>query len=76
MQSISDIAKLAYFRLKNADVSRTQGVCHVIHKILDLLWFRYNCAKYHHCTICLTDFREEGFLPPRPIREQPQKSLF
>ena len=36
MESISvflDIAKFADFRLKNADVSRTQGVCHVIHKI-------------------------------------------
>ena len=32
-QSISaflDIAKFADFRLINADVSRTQGVCHVI----------------------------------------------
>ena len=32
MQSISvflDIAKDADFRLKNADVRRTQGVCHV-----------------------------------------------
>ena len=36
MQSISvflDIAKFADFRLKNADVSRTQGVCHAIHII-------------------------------------------
>ena len=34
MQSISvflDIAKLADFRLKNADVNRAQGVCHMIH---------------------------------------------
>ena len=34
MQSITvflDIAKFADFLLKNADVSRTQGVCHVIH---------------------------------------------
>ena len=33
MQSISvvlDIAKVADFRWKNADVSRTDGVCHVI----------------------------------------------
>ena len=33
MQSISvflDITKFADFRWKNADVSRTQGVCHVI----------------------------------------------
>ena len=34
MESISeflDIAKIADFWSKNADVSRTQGVCHVIH---------------------------------------------
>ena len=34
MQSIYvslDTAKLADFQIKNADVSRTQGVCHVIH---------------------------------------------
>ena len=34
MQSISvflDIPKFADFQWKNADVSRTQGVCHVIH---------------------------------------------
>ena len=34
MQSISaflDITKFTYFLWKNADVSRTQGVCHVIH---------------------------------------------
>ena len=34
MRSISvflDIAKFADFRRENADVSRTQGVCHVIH---------------------------------------------
>ena len=34
MQSIfvfPDILKIADFRRKNADVSRTQGVCHVIY---------------------------------------------
>ena len=34
MQSISvfpDITKVADFRRKNADVNRTQGVCHVIY---------------------------------------------
>ena len=34
MQSISvflDITKFTYFLLKNAEVSRTQGACHVIH---------------------------------------------
>ena len=35
MQSTSvflDIAKFEDFQRKNADVSRTQGLCHVIHK--------------------------------------------
>ena len=42
----------------------------------DLLWARYNCAKFHNCRICVTDFWEGGaFLPPPPpIREQPRKS--
>ena len=42
---------------------------------LDLLWVRYNCAKFHHCRICVTDFREGGaFFGLPPICEQPQKS--
>ena len=42
---------------------------------LDLLWVRYNCAKFHHCRICVTDFREGGnFWPPPPIRKQPWKN--
>ena len=28
----SDIAKFVDFRLKNADVGRAEGVCHVIHR--------------------------------------------
>ena len=71
-----DIAKFADFRWKNADVSRTQGVCQVIHIFLYLLWGRYNCAKFHHCRICVTDFREGVPFcpPPPPIREQRRKS--
>ena len=41
---------------------------------LNLLWVRYNCAKFHHCRISKTDFREEGPFCPPLIREQPQKS--
>ena len=41
----------------------------------DLLEVRYNCAKFHHCRIYVTDFREGvAFLTPPPIREQPWKS--
>ena len=45
MQSVSvflDISKCAGFRWKNADVSRTEGVCHVIYiffgSSLDKVW--------------------------------------
>ena len=54
-----DMAKFADFKWKNAKISRTQGVCHVIHMFLDLLWVRYNCAKFHHSRMCVTEFREE-----------------
>ena len=34
---------------------------------LDLLWVRYNFAKFHHCRMCVTDLRERGsFCPPPP----------
>ena len=73
----SDIAKFADFRRKNADVSGTQGVCHVNYIFIyfvGLLELRYNCAKFHHCRICVTDFREVGlFAPPFPIRKQSRK---
>ena len=42
---------------------------------LNLLWVRYNCAKFEHCRICLTAFRAGAFLRPPPlIRELPRKS--
>ena len=43
MQSISvflDIAKCAYFRCKDTDVSRTQRACHVIH-----IFFGFSLGK-------------------------------
>ena len=39
--------------------------------ILDLLYSSYNFAKFHHCWICITDFKKGAFLPP--TREQPRK---
>ena len=56
---ISWYSKIFWFPTKNADVSRTEGVYHLIHIFLDLL---YNYAKFHHCRICVTDFRLYG--PP------------
>ena len=46
-----DVAKFADFRWKNADVTW------FIH-FLDLPLVRYNCAKFHHCRICVADFKE------------------
>ena len=46
---------------------------------LDVLWLRYNYVKFHHCRICMTDFREGAFLQPRksPSCFKPlAKSLF
>ena len=30
--------------------------------VLNLLWVRYNCAKFHHCSICVRDLRKGVFL--------------
>ena len=70
-----DITKLADFRWKNAYVSKIQGVCHVTYIFFDFCQVRYNCVTFHHCRICVTDFREEGiFAHPHPlICEQSKK---
>ena len=45
---------------KNADHTRTQGVCH--------------CAKFHQCRICVTDFREgDNFASPLSM-SSPEKA--
>ena len=69
---ISWYSKICWFLLKNADVSRNQGVRHAIHIIFGFS-LRYNCVKLHHCRIYVTDFREGGFLAPY-TREQSRKS--
>ena len=64
-------AKKCWFQQKSRSVSRDS------YYFLDLLWVRYNCAKFDHCRICVTDFKEGGtFLPPPlyPIHEQAQES--
>ena len=68
MSLFLDIAKFADFQWKNANVSRTKGVCHVIYIFLALLWVRYMCATFYHCRICVTDFRERerGLFAPHP----------
>ena len=37
---------------------------------LDLLQVRYNCVKFHHCRICVTDFMNGwggGLFAPTPL---------
>ena len=42
---------------------------------LDLLWIRYNCAKFHHCRLCVTDFREGGPFWPPSLWAAPKKPI-
>ena len=75
MQSLSvflNITKIADFWVKNADVTRTQGVCHVIYTFFrSSLGKLYKCAKFYYGRTCLTDFLGRGPFPS--IREQPRK---
>ena len=66
--------------VKNADVNRTHGICHVIHIFFGSssgkvqLKFQLK-AKFHHCRICLTDFRiDVGFADPSPTVSQSEKA--
>ena len=73
---ISWCSKICWFPMKNVDFSRNQEVCHVIHVFFaSSLAKRYNCAKFHHFRICVTEFREGAFLLPS-IHEQSRKSPF
>ena len=65
MKSISvfvDIAKFADFRWKNSDLSRTRAVSRGSY----VFWVFFRLAKFHHCTICITAFREGASLHPPP----------
>ena len=78
MQSIPvfpDVTKIADFQWKNADVSRTQGVCHVTFVFFWSPLGKYNCAKFHQCRACVTDFREGGpFCTTPPSMSSPEKA--
>ena len=39
----------------------------------NLLWVRYNCAKFHHCRTCVTEFREQ---PPKSPSWTGLKNLY
>ena len=42
---------------------------------LDLLLVRYNCTKFHHCRIYVTDFREGAPFSPVPSWAAPKRSI-
>ena len=44
------------------------GVVRWLIYFLGLLYVRYSCTKFHHCSICVTDSTEGGgpFVPPHP----------
>ena len=57
MQSISvflEYSKICWFPAKNADVSRTRRLFHVIYVSFWISFF----SKFHHCRICVTSFRK------------------
>ena len=39
---------------------------------LDLLWIRYDCAKFRSCRIFATDFRKGGLFAPPPSVSSPE----
>ena len=73
MSVFSDIAKFDDFRLKNADLSRNQDLCHMTDIFFGSSPGKDNFAKFHLCRICLTNFRE-GDLFGAPSMSRPEKA--
>ena len=58
MQSASvflNIAKIAYFRQGNAKISRTQGVCHMIHVFVRARLYKTSSNTISQKLIALSD---------------------
>ena len=78
MQSISiflDIATFVDFWWKNAMSAEIKGCVTWFIKLLYLLWVRCNCAKWHYCRICVTDFREGRHFGPHHPWADPQMPI-
>ena len=53
------MTKISDFWWKNTDVSRTEGVCHMIYIFFgSFLEKILKSAKFHPCGICMIGFRE------------------
>ena len=69
MQSVPvfpDILKIADFRWKMLKSAELKGRVTWFMYFLDLLYVRYNCAKFHQFRICVRHFREGELFCPRP----------
>ena len=64
---ISWYSKICWFLVKKILMSaELKGCVTWFIYFLDVLWVRYNCATFHHCRICVTEFREGGPFWPAP----------
>ena len=71
---VSWYSKICWFPVKNADISRTQGVCRVIHIVTGFYLGKVKLCQGLSLQDMCDRFQGGGtFLPP-PICEQPQKS--
>ena len=61
-----DMAKLTDFWWKMLMSVKIKGSVTLFTYFLDVLYARYNCAKFHRCRICVTDFMEGVFMAPPP----------
>ena len=62
------------FLWKNPDISRNQGLCHVMYIFFGLLYLRYIFAKFHHCRIYVKNSRGGlGLSAPSLISRQSRK---
>ena len=70
-----DITKIADFLLKMLISTECRGCVTGFISFLNLRYARNKCAKFYHCRICVTDFRDrEAFLPtllPEQLRKGP-----
>ena len=57
---ISWYSKICWFLIKKwRSQQSSRSVSRDLLYFMDLLYVRYNWAKFHHCRICVTDFKEE-----------------
>ena len=72
---ISWYSKICWFMVKKMLLSAELKECITwFIYFLGLFPLRYNCAKFHYCRICATDFKERGPFFALPNRKKPEKA--